>query len=106
MDDIGVIPRSTARLHAHFKVDTSEHQDEKMSAHLGTDSLHSINHYNGSIAEADSCGHFRGEVHMTGGVDEVQQVLLLSCERQRPAIIKKQSYSTECYENWKELRRV
>lgn len=52
-----------------------------IAIHLWTHSLHSIDHHNGPITQPHSCGHFRGEIHMTGGVDEVQQVLLISCKQ-------------------------
>lgn len=61
--------------------------NRKSDVHLWTHSLHSIQHHNGPITQPHSCGHLGGEVHVAGGVDEVQQVLLSSCAPQTPSTV-------------------
>lgn len=45
--------------------------------YLWTHSLHSIHYDDGPVTQTHSGGHLGGEVHVTGGVDQVQQVLLV-----------------------------
>lgn len=47
--------------------------------YLRTHSLDGINNNNGPITQSDSSGHLRGEVHMTGRVDQINEVIISSC---------------------------
>lgn len=50
-----------------------------VNPYLRTNSLDGIHNHDSSITQSDSSGHFRREIHVTGRVDEIYEVLVLSC---------------------------
>ena len=50
-----------------------------MNTYLWTHPLYHVHHHNGTLTETNCSGHLAGEVHMSRGVNQVNQELFLIC---------------------------